>query len=181
MPVALVLVANRAMTGHALEFGYRALNGAGHDPGFHMSPYGYEHSALRGVMLASSYLIRSNESLLFWPIPALVVIVAGLLAMARTTRWDLLIFAMIAAFVVAYGAYWFDGDLFGPRFLYPAVPLLVFLAARERMGGRTARRSSSSRSVWRTPGSFRTRASASCGASCSSASSRRAGASTWRG
>ena len=139
VPVALVLVANRAMTGHALEFGYRALNGAGHDPGFHMSPYGYEHSALRGVMLASSYLIRSNESLLFWPIPALVVIVAGLLAMARTTRWDLLIFAMIAAFVVAYGAYWFDGDLFGPRFLYPVVPLLVFLAARApaAIGART--------------------------------------------
>jgi len=130
VPALLVLAANRAMTGHALQFGYAVLNGGEHDPGFHMSPYGYEHTVRRGVMLASSYLIRANESLLFWPIPALVVIVAGLLAMRRTTRWDLLVFAMIVAFVAAYGAYWFDGDLFGPRFLYPVVPLFVFLAAR---------------------------------------------------
>ena len=130
IPVAIVLAANHAMTGSALRFGYEALNGPEHDPGFHVSPYGFEHSPLRGVMLASSYLMRLNESLLYWPIPAILVIVAGLFAMRRVTRWDVLTFAMIAAFVGAYGAYWFDGDMFGPRFLYPVVPLFVLLAAR---------------------------------------------------
>jgi hypothetical protein len=60
----------------------------------------------------------------------MLVIVTGLLAMRRTSRWDLLVFALIAVFLAGYGAYWFDGELFGPRFLYPVVPLFVLLAAR---------------------------------------------------
>lgn len=129
-PLAIVFAANHAMTGSAFRFGYVQMNGPEHDPGFHMSPYGFEHSPVRGIMLASSYLMRLNESLLYWPIPAMLLVAAGLLAMRRATRWDVLVVAMIAAFVAGYAAYWFDGDMFGPRFLYPVVPLFVLLAAR---------------------------------------------------
>ncbi len=143
--LALTLAANTAITGHPFVFGYEAVYGNQHDPGFHMSPSGFEHTPLRGVMLASSYLLELNHSLLYSPIPALLLVVVGLLAMRRVTRWDLLSWSMILSFVIGYGAYWYDGRMFGPRFLYPTVPLFILLAVRapaaiaDRLAGAAAR------------------------------------------
>jgi hypothetical protein len=145
IPLSLVLAANASMTGHPLEFAYDAINGAGHDPGFHVSPTGFEHTPLRGLMIASSYLMLMNRALLYTPIPALLLVCAGLLAMRRVTRWDALVYVMTLAFIAGYAAYWFDGTMFGPRFLYAVVPLFVLLVARApslvgaRLGGTATR------------------------------------------
>ncbi len=94
VPLAIVFAVNVNITGHPLEFGYQAINGSEHDPGFHVSPHGVEHTPLRGLMLASSYLLLMNRALLYGPIPALLLIAAGLLALRRVTRWDALVYAI---------------------------------------------------------------------------------------
>ena len=42
----------------------------------------------------------------------------------------LLLAALATAFLVGYGAYWFDGFFAGPRFLFTALPAFIYFAAR---------------------------------------------------
>ncbi len=152
VPVAILLWANAATTGHPLLFGYDALNGAGHRPGFHVDPMGVAFGPVDALRITSGYLMRLNRYLFEWPLPAVLVIAIGLLAMRRASRWDLMMLARLAAVVVGYYPYWYDGFFAGPRFLYTAVPaFLLFtvrapgsLAAlfRERMRWPTAARAS---------------------------------------
>lgn len=130
VPVALLLWTNARTTGHPLLFGYEALNGAAHGLGFHVDPNGTEHTPRRGLAFASGYLMRLSRYLFEWPLPGMLVIAAGLAALRRPSRWDALLAALSVAFVLAYGAYWFDGFFAGPRFLYTAVPAFVYFAAR---------------------------------------------------
>lgn len=130
LPIALLLWANARTTGHPLLFGYEALNGPAHAIGFHQDPNGEMHTPVRGLVRASSYVMRLSRFLLEWPIPATLVIVAGALALRRPTRWDVLLASLSLAFLAAYGAYWFDGFFAGPRFLFTAVPAFVYFAAR---------------------------------------------------
>jgi hypothetical protein len=77
--------------------------------------------------------MRLDRFLFEWPIPALLVVVAGIagvLAMRIATRRDVVFAAVATAFLVGYGAYWFDGFFAGPRFLFTALPAFVFFAAR---------------------------------------------------
>jgi len=130
IPIALLLWANARTTGSPLDFGYEALNGPGHGWGFHIDPNGDAHTPLRGLKLASSYLLRLSLYLFEWPLPGVLVVVVGMAALKRPTRWDMLLAALAAGFVAAYGAYWFDGFFAGPRFLFTAVPAFVLFAAR---------------------------------------------------
>lgn len=130
VPVALLLWANARTTGSPFLFGYEALNGPAHAMGFHVDPNGEMHTPLRGLALASGYLMRLSRYLFEWPIPAVLIVAAGLAAIPRPTRWDALLAALSAAFLAAYGAYWFDGFFAGPRFLYTAVPAFIYFAAR---------------------------------------------------
>jgi len=130
VPVAFLLWVNANTTGNALLFGYDALNGPEHRLGFHMDPNGELHTPLRGLILASGYLLRLSRYLFEWPLPAMLFIAAGLAAIRRPTRWDLLLAALAFGFIVAYGAYWFDGFFSGPRFLFTAVPAFVYFAVR---------------------------------------------------
>jgi len=130
VPVALLLWANAQTTGAPLLFGYEALNGAAHGIGFHVDPTGDVHTPLRGLILASGYLLKLDMYLFEWPLPGVLVIAAGLAAVRKPTRWDLLLAGIFAACLVAYGAYWFDGFFAGPRFLFTAVPAFVYFAAR---------------------------------------------------
>ena len=130
IPVALLLWANLRTTGSPLLFGYEALNGQAHALGFHVDPNGVPHTPLRGVVLMSGYLLRLDRFLFEWPIPAMLIVVAGLVVIARPSRWDLLLVALAAGILLAYGAYWFDGFFSGPRFLFTALPAFVYFAAR---------------------------------------------------
>ena len=134
LPVALLLFANARTTGSPLLFGYEALNGPAHAIGFHVDPNGVQHTPLRGLVLMSGYLMRLDRYLFEWPLPAILVIVAGLLAIRRPTRWDVLLVALAAGILIAYGAYWFDGFFAGPRFLFTAVPAFIYFAAQAPIG-----------------------------------------------
>jgi hypothetical protein len=133
LPLLFLLWANARTTGSALLFGYDALNGSAHDLGFHLAPNGEMHTPMHGVILASGYLMRLDRFLFEWPIPAMIVIVLGVIGIAATrapSRWHLLLVALAAAFLVGYGAYWFDGFFAGPRFLFTALPAFIYFAAR---------------------------------------------------
>jgi hypothetical protein len=130
VPVALLMWANVQTTGSAMVFGYDALNGAAHGLGFHVDPTGDLHTPLHGLILVSGYLLKLSMYLFEYPLPGVLVIVAGIVAVRRPSRWDVLLAGLGAAVLVAYAAYWFDGFFAGPRFLFTAVPAFVYFAAR---------------------------------------------------
>jgi hypothetical protein len=130
VPVALFLFVNWKTTGSPWLFGYDALNGPEHRPGFHLAPPGFVHSAARGIYQTSAYLLRLNISLFESPFPALAFVVAALATLRRATRWDHLLLAMIAATLAGYAAYWHEGYfLTGPRFLYEVAPAFIWFVA----------------------------------------------------
>ena len=139
--VAPLLYANWATTGSALTFGYDVSWGAGHRVGFHTDPYGNPHTLAHAADLALTYVGELNMYLMAWPVPVLVIVAAGLVAMRRATRWDALLIGLFGVQLVAYAAYWGDGEFLGPRFLYTALPAVIVLLARapftigERLGG----------------------------------------------
>ncbi|HET7188494.1 MAG TPA: hypothetical protein VFI52_10075 [Gemmatimonadaceae bacterium] len=130
VPVALLLLANWRTTGAPLRFGYEVLYGHAHQLGFHTDPYGTAHTPIRALMFASKYLLELDVALLESPLPAIGVIVAGLLLLRRPSRWDRLLIAFAAAQLVGYALYWHEGEFRGPRFLFTALPVFVLLVAR---------------------------------------------------
>jgi hypothetical protein len=130
IPVAVLLWANTRTTGSPLLFGYEALNGPEHGLGFHVDPNGDLHTPARGLVLVSGYLLRLNRYLFEWPLPGMLIVVGGLVAVSRPSRWDVFLTAVSAGFLGAYAAYWFDGFFAGPRFLFTATPMFVYFAAR---------------------------------------------------
>jgi hypothetical protein len=130
LPVAVLLWANAKTTGSPFVFAYEALNGASHGLGFHVDPNGEAHTPMRGLTFASGYLMKLSLFLFEWPLPGVLVIAAGLAAIRRPNRWDLVLAGLFAAFLVAYAAYWFDGFFAGPRFLFGAVPAFIYFATR---------------------------------------------------
>jgi hypothetical protein len=129
LPLAFLLYVNAQQTGHPLLFGYDALNGVSHRPGFHQDPSGVDFTPVQGVHHVSSYLLLLNASLLGGPIPSVVLIVAALALMPRATRWDYLQAALMVALLVAYACYWAESFFVGPRFLYAGVPFFAMAVA----------------------------------------------------
>jgi hypothetical protein len=146
LPVAWLLYANAHTTGHPLMFAYDALYGPGHELGFHLDPYGVPHTPAHALILTSASLLRLDRYLFEWPLPGLLPVLAGLVALRRPTRWDFLLVGWLAAILGGYALYWFDGFFAGPRFLYTALPAVLVFAARapglvaERLDSGVARR-----------------------------------------
>ncbi len=130
LPVALLFIVNARTNGAPMLLGYDVLYGAAHQLGFHPDPYGTVHTPLRALMFASKYLLQLNVLLFEWPVPAVGVIIAGLVALRRPTRWDVFLVAMLFVQVVVYALYWHDGSFRGPRFLFTALPAIVLLTVR---------------------------------------------------
>ncbi|MDB4885204.1 MAG: hypothetical protein JWN79_642 [Gemmatimonadetes bacterium] len=130
LPIAVLLAANRGMTGHPLTFAYDVLNGAEHRPGFHTSPLGFDHTPRHGLYLVSSYLMRLNAALLGWPVPVVGVVAVVMLLQRSASRWDALLLGMLATTFVGYFLYWGEGSFNGPRFLYTVVPVFLIFIAR---------------------------------------------------
>jgi hypothetical protein len=130
IPVGLLLWANARTTGAPLRFGYDVMYGSSHQPGFHVDPYGAMHSPIRALTYASKYLLQLDVKLLESPIPAVGVIVAGLLVLRRPSRWDMLLLGVVMLQLVAYALYWGEGEFRGPRFLFTALPAVLILMAR---------------------------------------------------
>jgi hypothetical protein len=121
---------NWRTNGAPMKLGYDVLYGEAHSLGFHVDPYGRTHTPMRGVLFASKYLLQLNVLLFEWPLPAVGILVAGLLAMRRPTRWDYFLIGLLFAQTIAYALYWHDGSFRGPRFLFNALPAIVILIAR---------------------------------------------------
>jgi hypothetical protein len=130
VPATIVLVVNAHTNGSPFTLGYEILYGTAHQLGFHVDPYGTMHTPLRALTFASKYLLQLNVLLFEWPLPAVGIIIAGLLATRSPRRWDLFLVGMLAAQVVAYAFYWHDGSFRGPRFLFTALPAIIVLVAR---------------------------------------------------
>jgi hypothetical protein len=128
--VSPLFVANWRTTGSPLTFGYDVSWGAGHRFGFHTDPYGNPHTLGHALELAITYVSELNIYLMAWPIPALLVLVLGLVAMRRLSRWDALLLGLFAVQLGAYASYWGDGEFLGPRFLFTALPAIVLLIVR---------------------------------------------------
>ncbi len=130
VPVAVLFIVNARTNGSATTLGYEILYGTSHQLGFHVDPYGSPHTPMRALLFASKYLLQLNVLLFEWPLPAVGIIIAGLVALRRPTRWDLLVVGLLLAECVAYALYWHDGAFRGPRFLFTALPAIVILVAR---------------------------------------------------
>jgi hypothetical protein len=130
LPVALLLAANWATTGHPLRFGYEVLWGANHSLGLHDDPTGNPHTPWRAFLLAIKYAAQLNWIGAAWPIPLLLVLSVGLLFVRRARRWDALLLSYFGAQLFVYAFYWHDGQFVGPRFLFTALPAVLLLAAR---------------------------------------------------
>jgi hypothetical protein len=140
VPIAILLYANARTTGSPLLFGYDALNGPQHRPGFHLDPKGDMHSPYRGIMFMSGYLVHLQYALFEGPLPALVLIVAGLLLARPATRWDYLLASLMAAIMLGYVAYWHDGAVLGvPRFYHTIIPAFIWFTVRGPRALSTAR------------------------------------------
>lgn len=133
IPVALLFYANARTTGAPLRLGYEVLYGTAHQLGFHTDPYGVPFTPARALGLLSKYLLQLNVVLFEWPLPALGILAAGLLALRRPSRWDYVLLASFAAQVAAYSLYWGDGMFRGPRYLFTALLAVVILVARAPM------------------------------------------------
>ena len=130
IPLAALFYVNIRTTGAPLRLGYEVLYGNAHQLGFHVDPYGTLHSPVRALVFASKYLLELNLFAFEWPLPAMAIVIAGLLALRAPTKWDYFLIALLVAQVVAYALYWHDGSFRGPRFLFTALPAVVIFAAR---------------------------------------------------
>ncbi|MEO5818706.1 MAG: glycosyltransferase family 39 protein [Gemmatimonadaceae bacterium] len=130
IPVAILFYVNWRTNGAPMRLGYDVLYGEAHSMGFHVDPYGRTHTPMRALLFASKYLLQLNVLLFEWPLPAVGIIIAGLLAMRRPTRWDYFLIGLLFAQTVCYALYWHDGSFRGPRFLFNALPAIVILIAR---------------------------------------------------
>lgn len=129
-PVTVMLWVNQQTTGSPLAFGYTTLWGAGHEIGFHISPYGYPHTPGTGLELLNLYFVRLQSYLFETPFPALVPAILALALWRRLSPFDRYLFAAAGLLVLTYWAYWHDGFYLGPRFMIPLVPLLALWTAR---------------------------------------------------
>jgi hypothetical protein len=130
IPVLFLFYVNARTTGAPLRLGYEVLYGTAHQLGFHDDPYGVPFTPARALGLLSKYLLQLNAVLFEWPLPALGLLAAGLLALRRPSRWDLLLIGSFAAQAIAYSLYWGDGMFRGPRYLFTALVAVVILVAR---------------------------------------------------
>lgn len=131
--IGILFYYNYLTNGNPLIFGYSARWGSVHDLGFGRSALGPAHTPMRGLLFTALELNALNRFVFDWAIPSLVFI-ALLFGASRATRKDYLLLAVGVAPVVAYFFYWAHGILFGPRWEYETLGVLVILTARGMLG-----------------------------------------------
>jgi hypothetical protein len=130
IPVAVMMWVNARTTGEPLLFGYQVLWGRSHDLGFHRAPWGIAHTPARGLELINLYFLRLQTYLFEASIPSLLPALGALFLTRRVDRFDRYLLVSAALVVGLYFAYWHDGFLFGPRFVFALLPLLALWTAR---------------------------------------------------
>lgn len=124
------LTYNYATTGHPLLFGYIAMHGKDHYPGFHKEPWsGQFHTLAQGFMHTFENLNALNYYLFEWPIPSLFFIYI-FLVYGKKGFWEWLLVGWIGTLFVGQFFYFFNKLDFGPRFVYECLPALILLTSR---------------------------------------------------
>jgi hypothetical protein len=140
IPFAAMMWVNAWTTGDPLLFGYQVLWGRSHDLGFHRAPWGIAHTPMRGLELINLYFLRLQTYLYESSIPSLAPVLGALYLTRRFDRFDRYLLASVSLVVGLYFAYWHDGFIFGPRFVFTLLPMLALWTARfptlvrERLG-----------------------------------------------
>jgi hypothetical protein len=130
IPAAAMLWVNAHTTGKPLLFGYQVLWGQSHDLGFHRAPWGIAHTPARGLELINLYFLRLQTYLFESSIPSLIPFLGALFLTRNVDRFDRYLLATAALVLGLYFAYWHDGFIFGPRFVFPLLPMLALWTAR---------------------------------------------------
>jgi hypothetical protein len=130
IPLSAMMWINAHTTGSPLLFGYQVLWGRSHDLGFHRAPWGLAHTPARGVELINLYFLRLQTYLFEASVPSLVPCLGAMYLTRRVDRFDRYLLATAVLVVGLYFAYWHDGFLFGPRFMFPLLPVLALWTAR---------------------------------------------------
>jgi hypothetical protein len=130
IPLCVMMWVNAETTGKPLLFGYQVLWGRSHDLGFHRAPWGIAHTPARGRELLNLYFLRLQTYLFESSIPSLVPFIGALYLTRRVDRFDRYMLASATLLLGLYFAYWHDGFIFGPRFVFPLVPVLALWTAR---------------------------------------------------
>jgi hypothetical protein len=129
--LAVLGLLNWLQTGDPFLFGYVAVWGPAHLPGFHETPWGGDHTPLRGLASSLRNIGLLQRALFESPVPAFLAPVLALALWRRplgsADRWLLL---ASLAMIVAHWSYGQDGLWLGPRFHLPLVPLLVLWTVR---------------------------------------------------
>lgn len=128
--VVTFLAYNFATTGHPLLFGYIALHGAEHLPGFHQDPWMEQpHTIAQGIKYLLGNLNGLNYHLFEWPMPSLFF-GALYLAFGKKETWDWILVGWIGSLLVGHIFYFFNEFHFGPRFVYETLPACVILTSK---------------------------------------------------
>jgi len=99
--------------------------GFGDGIGFHG-----RHTLAAGLANTDELLTILQFDLFGWP-PLFALGLVGLpLLVGRPRTWELLAAGGVAAFVIAYAAYFYHGVALGPRYYFEAMPWLLLLAGR---------------------------------------------------
>ena len=126
----MLLAYNYVTTGHPLLFGYIAMHGKDHYPGFHDAPWSKQpHTIAQGFKHVFTNLNALSIFLFEWPIPSLFF-VCLFLAFGKMRFWEWLLVGWIGALLVGQFFYFFNQLDFGPRFVYECLPALILLTSR---------------------------------------------------
>lgn len=110
--------------------GYEATQGASHNPGFHVDPYGRPHTPLRGIEQVGSYVNVLHQWLFQGPFPMMLFMAAGFLVVDPKYRfWKMGLLVSFVSLLVAYVFAWNGDFFFGPRYLFEGVGIVLILIA----------------------------------------------------
>ncbi len=127
--LGILLGFNYLTNGDPLLFGYEALHGKQHNPGFGHSAWGDPHTPLKGLIQNLNDFNAINKYLFEWCIPSTFFVMLFFIG-GKRTRWDYILVASVFSLSSVYFFYWYQGWCFGPRFAYESSLPLVILTAR---------------------------------------------------
>lgn len=126
----MFLAYNYATTGHPLLFGYIAMHGKNHYPGFHQEPWNERfHTITQGFKYVFEDLNALSYYLFEWPIPA-VLFICIFIAFGKKGFWEWLLVGWVCTLLIGHFFYFFNQLDFGPRFVYECLPALILLTSR---------------------------------------------------
>jgi hypothetical protein len=89
-----------------------------------------EHTVAAGLVNIEEQLVSLGFLLAGWPFGFSLALVLLPFLTWRLKWWDVPYGALVLLYVLTYGAYYYHGIVFGPRYLFEAVPALAILTAR---------------------------------------------------